>query len=89
MGADVPKAEWEDLFDISVKPDGTEGYPTPQDLLRELDATDELLKKTFADLPATKAGEEPRPVVRFRHELRVDYDSASSKILRASGQFSL
>jgi len=29
----------------------------PQDLLRELDATDELLKKTFADLPATKAGE--------------------------------
>jgi hypothetical protein len=57
--------------------------------LHELDATDELLKETFAELPATKAGDEPPPVARFRHELRADYDSASSKISRASGQFSL
>jgi hypothetical protein len=29
------------------------------------------------------------PVFRFRQGLRGDYDSESSKILRASGQFSL
>jgi len=41
LGSDEPEADWEKIFDMGAQPEGTREFPSVEDLMSELEATDQ------------------------------------------------